>query len=488
MRQKTTTFLALIFCCCWGFGQEILWRKSLAKAGPDVHIAESFQVINSENDDIAMFLKSKQNVLGYLLDSLFRVKASMSSFNLPAKYNTIIGSSVEEDKNYYLYLTNNRKKKFGIINFSFGDGGFETKELDLKLKDEKFVQTFKIDNHLIVLTVTKFSSVLNLYYFDGFQFTVKKVDMEKLNFLSNTGKKSNLYSMLTTAQGLANNVDIEKIDENTPHSIESVSALTKIYREGDNIIVTFDEYDDYTQILTLNLLSLEYDLRSFYKPLSNYTLFNRKKTNTFKFRDKLFAFVTTSDRMIFTVNDYKTGELIKEFTAKEDDTIYFKNTPIVQEGGIYDSYREMEKTKKFLRKATSSTIGIAVYERGDRYHIALGGKQKVAAGGMGMFPMFGAVGGVANFATANVFYNPGFFAFHQYNSTKSVYINGLFDNAFEHINGVMDLNVFDMIKQYKEENEDANIKGETLFRYKDYFILGGYSDKTKSYELRRFKD
>ena len=73
------------------------------------------------------------------------------------------------------------------------------------------------------------------------------------------------------------------------------------------------------------------------------------------------------------VLDFKTGNLIKNYTGYKNDSITFKNTPIIQEGGMHDNYRELGKTKRFLKRIVKGNTGISARKVGNLFHVVMGG-------------------------------------------------------------------------------------------------------------------
>jgi len=94
---------------------------------------------------------------------------------------------------------------------------------------------------------------------------------------------------------------------------------------------------------------------------------------------------------------------------------------------------------------------------------------------------------IASFGSATVFFNPTYFAYNSYTSSKSTHIKGLFDTNFNHIKGELKQNVFDKINDSKIEKSTAQ-KGKTVFKYKDFYIVGDYLVWDKKYILRKFID
>ena len=184
--------------------------------------------------------------------------------------------------------------------------------------------------------------------------------------------------------------------------------------------------------------------------------------------------------------DYSTGNFIKEYAVNQDEEILFKNTPIIQKGGFYNGYRELEKTKKFLRKITAGKIGVSVIKNKNTYLLTLGGYVEQRTAAPMMMGGFGGIGGaIASVGSVNVnlFFNPTMFAYNSFTNTKSTQIECLFDTNFDHIKDAeVPKNIFDKIKSTPKKSDI----GYTIFKYKDFYIRSDYTPNNKTYHLRKF--
>lgn len=198
--------------------------------------------------------------------------------------------------------------------------------------------------------------------------------------------------------------------------------------------------------------------------------------------------------MKFTIKDFSSKELLKEIVLKKEDSITFKNTPIVQESPSAFSgkrIRKMEQTSKFLRKISAGDIGISAYKKNNQYRITLGSKKEIARGGA-MMPM-GGFGGIplGGFGPLSVGFNPTFFAYGGYSSTKTTRIDCLFDNKFEHVPGDVPDNIFDKIKAFEDTFEDnyfEKLELRNLFWHGDKLYFGYISTKDRNYHLVEFTE
>ena len=495
------TFLCLgLFLGLTSYSQEELTVFETTLKTSSSSLKDVIPIVNEKNGDISLFLMDATNVYGYLLNSNFEVVESLNSDNKSRKYKVLIGKSISSTNDYRIYLTNNKENKFASINFSYGEKTSTFEEFELVSKKEMLVQTVTYNNDFYLISIIKNTSKLCFYKFnDDGEFIRTELDFTSNKFIDSYGKEMSLFHLLTIGSGLKRIIDLKKIDENTPNSIEETSEKSKLYLRENTVVFTFDKNSKFTQIITIDLSTYKREVTQIKKPNfkideienSRNTIYNtelNRKTNSFLRGNHLFLIGSNEEEFIFTVKNYKTKETIKEYKVNVEDSITFKNTPIIQEGGAFESYREMEKTRKFLRKITSGDIGVAAYKIDNKYQITLGGKKEIQRGGGGMMMPMGGFGvPIASTGAVTIFFNTTYSAYNSYTSTKSTHIKGLFDLSFEHLKGEIEMNSFDRINEFQEYGRVANY-GETVFRYKDYFILGNYLTKDKNYILRKFKD
>lgn len=446
-------------------------------------------IVNEKTGDISLFLMDATKVYAYLLNDDFKVVKSISSDDKSRKYKILIGKSISNTNDYRIYLTNNKQNKFASMNFSYSNNSSSLDEFELASKNELLVQTATHNNQFFLISIIKNLSTLCLYKFNNEgRYDRIVLDFSSDIFLNRMGSETTLFKLCTEntgAYGLKKSIDVKKIEKNNPNSIEITSELSKFYLSNNSILLTLDDNKSFTQIVKINLDTFKKEVLRIKKPFLDSGVFSIK-TNSFINEDNIYMIASTSDNFVFEIKNIETKETLKEYKTSANDSITFKNTPIIQKGGAYDNYREMEKTKKFLRKITNGNVGVSVYKINNNYQITFGGKQEIKRGGM-MMPMGGFGIPIASAGAVTVFFNPTYFAYNSYTSSKSTHIKGLFDDSFNHVTGEIEQNVFDKINDSKIEKSTA-LNGETVFKYKDFYIVGDYLVWDKKYVLRKFKD
>lgn len=435
-------------------------------------IKDVIPIVNAKNGDIAYFIVDAKNVYGYKLNSDFKVLDKMVSEEKSRNYKTIIGSSISESNSYRVFLTNQDKRKFSSINFSFEDKISSSNDFLLS-SQENFIQTVDWNNQFYLITGSKLYNKLFIHTFDEKGNPKRNhIEISDLKFINKKGIDYNLLSILIGRS-------ITKIEENTPISIEIASEKVKMFSRENYITFTIDINDEFSQILQIDLKTLKATSHKFKKTELGG---NSSKTNSFLNGDILCNITVNKENLAVNFLNFTSGELLKTLTLNVNDSISFKNTPIIQEGGRFDDYRELEKTQQFFRKIYNGLIGVSFRNFYDKFHVVIGGYVvQNSSGGMMMMP-FGGIP-MAGIGNVTVFFNPTQLAFNSASNNKATRIECLFDKEFNHVEGIIGKNAFDKMEDYNIKNP-----GETVFKYKNYFINVDYQIFSKEVIFRKFED
>jgi len=473
---------ALIFSLALNtYAQEeiITFKNDLKTSSSD--IKEVIPIVNKKNNDLSIFFLDSKKIYGYLFDNNFKNTQQLALDFKGKQFEKLIGNSITDTNDYSMYFSNEKYSKFSSVNFSYKKNTATVIELELELKKEKFIETINYNNKFNLLTLSDKEPILNIYVFDDdANFKKHQINFTGITFYNKKSKEVTLNELLEKTI---------KIKENDLNSIDISSELSKLYVNDKELIFSFDHNKDTTQLVLIDLKTYEKQVRKLSKPFND-IVSKQKKSNSYINDQRLFTIVASKDQFTFACQDLTTGVLINKyaFTGEKNDSIKFKNSSIVQMGTVYKNYRELEQTKKFLQKINYGNVGISLFKMGDNYQIFLGGQHeyKATSGGMGMIrtptgvQITGGTIGLQHF-------NPVINAFNLYSNTKTTYIKSLFNSNFEHVNVDMQRNAFDKIKSF-EENKLKSKDLKTVFKYKDYYILGNYILETNQYRLRQFKN
>lgn len=475
MKLITCLSLLVLFFNLNAFSQEPVVSFKIENVSKRIK-KDSYSLSNIENNDLAIVLIERNTVFAYLFDSSFKQKVTLESNDLKNKYNEVIGYSINNSEYHVLY-TNDKKNKFAILNIDFEGKNIGVSEIEINYEDEIYIDALNYKNKLYFLTASDDLKLTIRAYDNHLNFDIVKTfsldEIKDMSLLLESKYRIGAFFLTgSTVSG------VTKIDQRIPNTIEQTSSQSKLYQNNNKVYLTFENSENKTSIYDIDLETYTVDFKTFDYPKGKIGEF--KKFNSYIYEDKFYQIASSKDEMKFLVNTIK-GELIKEFYINNEASIKFKNSPIIQEGITalpFVNKREMEETKKYLRKITSGDVGLTVLKNKDVYYITMGGFQVIYTGGpMVMTPTYNSTG-------THVSYNPTFSAYNSYSTTKSTYFNSIFDLEFNHIRGSFKENVFDKIKTY--QSSKSYITAEDVFFHNNSIYYGYFNLKEGEYNLVKF--
>lgn len=451
--------------------------------------SDAFAVVDETRKTFAIFLDDDKTLNGYLYSEDLKPIGKFASKGLPSIYTEIIGQTIKNGQ-IRLFLKNLNNRNFGSVLFDFEREATIETEFGFKLNDEVYLQSHSYKDKFYILTVTKRSSILNIYTFDhDGKFGKKIFDFSDKNFGDRDNKPTRLDKLLTEfSRALKTETSVVKIVETNPNSIAITSNVCKVYDRGNKFILTIDEGILYTYLFEFTVPELTVALKTVQKKqLPNDG--NPTMNNSYLLEGNIFQITANSNKMLFTVKNLETEEVLKQIELTKDEEITFKNSPIIQEGTAMGSgeRRELDETSQFLRKISTEDIGVSVIPVKEGYRITMGGNKTLNVNTHGALAGQYAIGGtVGSSGYSTTYFNPAFTAFSSYQYNKSTRIECLFNDDFEHIEGIIPQNVFDKIRIFTLRN--PNGVAENVFKMNEYFIYGRYNSKEDEYQLFKFSE
>ncbi|WP_223034584.1 hypothetical protein [Hanstruepera marina] len=441
---------------------------------PEEKIKEVIPIVNEEENNLALFFKTKKGLEAYLYNDKQELVNHISIDKLPSKSDVVIGNAYH-GMNYQIFFSNNSESQFSVVSLNFKTGEYQiTEDLGLEIKGEKFIKYVNHQNTLYLLTLEHLSSVLKLYTFkmDG-SVKTSRFDLSNEIFVNDNGLEYDLSTLLYN-NNVSNN-EFMYVQSGVPTSLEVASSITKAYYQNNHLIITNNLYDKFTYNIDIDITNDSYSLSK----IEN-THFVKERnsaiSNSFVIDSFILNTYAHSDNVFLDI--YKNGgsELLKTFVINKDEEITFKNSPIIIQNGNPNNLRETEKTSKFIKNVSRSLIGVSAYKINDSFILTLGSVSPKSDGG---FIFVGAViGGLVGAAI--------FAAFYSYSQTQSTRINCLFDENFNHVSGDILLNGFDKINHFIINNKLKYLKHQTVFKFKDQYIWGSYNKTAGFYRLYSF--
>ncbi|CAL2102503.1 conserved protein of unknown function [Tenacibaculum sp. 190130A14a] len=529
--KKIVVTLIFFWLSCAN-SQEKIGEFYLEENGSKYHIKKSFSIFNNYNNSIATFLLEKKTIHAHLLNKNFDYQKDLALQDIKKKYSVLVSKLYNKQNNYTLILSNKEKDKFAMVKFDFKSNKVEFIEDVLKVKKLIFLQSVnKGDTSHLLFLDEKTSNIISKNFTFTNKTTTTVFHLEKEEFLINAERKISLKKLLADYKKAnhreVKNIEYEltKINENpyktqiventffegaaystertqlSPTSMELTSRFNKLYIKNNDVILTLDKNRFYTQILTLNLANGSYTFEKVKKPLFE-EQHMYKRSNSFIYNNNLFLVTASKNKLICAIHNLKNKQKIKRIEANINEPINFKNSSIVQEGGAFKNNRNFEETNKFLRKISESNIGIGVIKHHNTYEVVIGAQKQAMKGSSTalIFFQMGLMGFSPNILNIESFSSPNSTSFFNYLTTKSIKIHCLFDENFNHKEGVVKRNVYDEIADFVKSTKDKNTDGIyhnydndfkkpkaiNIFKIENKTVLGAYLPKTKKYTFYKF--
>jgi len=427
------------------------------------------QILNAVNPKNQIFAfatdKERVKVLKYNQALFF---SDSLSINRPDKnYEYMVGYSFEETGNPYLYWASEDLKKMQSVYFDFENRINSINNFQFEFKEETILNTFNENNSFYILTLPKKENKLKFYILNKGKMEEKTLDFSSYN-LTNSQGKTKTFNELIAEEGLS------MIETKVLNPLFESVGKSKMYVNENKMILTFDS-NTQTQIFEIDLTSFSISQQIIPQQVLVKQI---GKSNSYFYQNKLYQFKTNAEELAISAVDLKSGEIIKKYYADLQDTISFRNSSLFSQTGGQTG-RVMKNTKKFLERLSNSEVGISVYKTPNNLMLTVGGIRNVSSTGGILVGISAGVAIVATGAGGDVS------SFFDEENLQSTYFEALFDDKFEHQNIPQQGLAVDFIAQFLSENE---VTLQSVFPYKDFYILSYYDSKKKEYVMRKFED
>ncbi|WP_299148726.1 hypothetical protein [uncultured Dokdonia sp.] len=434
---------------------------------------------NPNNNELVIIAQDNRYAYSYLYDSERNLKSKLRAKKSNRNFQNI-GYSVADGAVRIVQKDDNGYNYASVI-YDFEADEYSETLNPIDGKHYKYITTFNKDDNTYIYLVKKKTSTLKIITvnIDG-RFSFQEIDLQPL-FDKNYDDGTTLYEVLRVSEALAYKVSMVKVDPDLPTFIEIASQVNKMYKHNEGFIWSFDGDKEHTLLLEFEEAKRTPNLKKVGKldfGIDDFSL----KSNSFLYYPNIYQITSSNTKMGARVINYDSGKELKTIELEKDDSITFKNTPIIQSNERNpEEERVMEKTSKLLRKMSGNQNGIAAFKYKDGYQLTIGGIQNNA--------MRSIIGAAVSFGpggfslTAGL--NPGQVMFNLMSlETASVRIECLFDSDFNHIDDEIKDSTFDLIKDYtfKSDNTSAN----NLFYIDGKLVFGIYyinENKINFYEF-----
>ncbi len=304
-------------------------------------------------------------------------------------------------------------------------------------------------------------------------------------------KNPDVWESITKPNGtFIRETDVAKIDEAGLPDIKSVSARSKVYLIHDTLFLTMNRdqgntmvyaFDLYNKTVSYRLIENE-PVKMQYDPITEKNIVEKDYVdNSYLLNGKLFFVSATTESLHVIISDFYSGARLKYFEVKREDTIDFKNTPILQEGKViyFNSTKELTRTRQLLRKMSGGDAAIAALNDSMGIAVTLGSNQEQRQMGM---PGYGFSSG----STGTIVGGSGMGNFSPGTWTKAVRFRMLVDSSsFQHIQGDIEPSINDRIDEFSKDIKIPE-HAENLLLQDGRYIYIYYDKKNQSLNLQQF--
>lgn len=456
----------LLFCVFYNavlLSQTVLNSFSLDLNRP----LENGQILNIEDvktNDIYVFAADNKNIsiLKYN-KSLFLANQYTDSLK-GAENRSIIGHSISDDGNPILYWATENLRNIRIIKYYLETKTVRALNFDMPLNNEYIITSFQKNNSFYILSKETNQQHLLLYEFNNGKCEVKMFDLSAIPFQNERGQSLSFNTVIRY-------FPIEKMDTENFNPLDKATNKSKMYVLDNEIILTFDYSLKKTQIVSLDLKTLDVTEKILNQPISKKA---SKTSNSFFYNNKLLQIKAGNEELLLDIKDFDSGKTLKSIAVSKNDTINFKNSPLFSQISEKKP-QQIKTTAKFLKQLSDLNTGISAFKNRKNIFVSLGGfaQYEISSFSYGQDNFF------ADF-------NNDFGGYSQY-GTKMVFFDSMFSSDFEFVDS-KEAEPLAIDNIYYYLNSNKNISLQNILRLKDYYILGYYDQKSKQYIMRKFTD
>lgn len=477
MKEKLLALLLILFTSLL-FSQENLHKVKLDLPGK----TDSFQMIDNAKNELTLLTTAKDYIKLYKFNNDLKVIDSIITDPPKEEFTAIDGHSISNNVLKVFWSTADNKKIFSKSIYFTGKKTID-EVYNLTFEKEKIIKKITINNIFYIISTVKNSNILKFYIFpvEG-KYEVKTVDFSNEKFYSKYNKKISLYDLLAESNPFDSGFGIKTISNETPASIVLAANKRKLYINDDSsITLSFDNNATATQLLNINLSDFSIEQKIIYQPVIDGQV--EVNSNSFLINKRLIQLKLSSEKIIMSLKELD-GKEVKEYVGMADTTITFKNSEIIQESGDVNDIRILEKSNQYIRKLYNSNPAITCFIKDNKYIVTVGSVGIVQNNSAAMYGgMFGVVGVLMAYALIP---NTNLDNLNSYKNRKVVYVYGLFDKDFNHIEGEVKRSAFDTARKYSATvSKQTNL---TLFKFNTILYIGSYDLKTMTYTFQGFTE
>lgn len=447
-------------------GQNIISAQSL-ELKKSQWCFRSLLAPDSREMQLTAFVADRQKVHALRYNGAIFFTDSLSANRPESRFQDMAGYSYASG-NAFVYWASQDAKEFEVQSFDFANRTVTQKTVAINKEDRVLASYSERDRFYVVTLPGGEQDMIRLYSFSGAEPEQRDVDFSAFSFATTSGKK-------TTLRELLQDNGLQKIDDRTMTDLATASGRIKLYSMNGTLLLTLDHNSDATQ-----LFIIAPDLTITQKIVAQPALGEKANGNSFYHEGKLYQLRANDNELALSATSLAAGSLIKTYHVTKNDSITFKNSPLISQTGT-GSVRELKDTKRFLRRLAGADLALTVYRTPDDILITAGGVRSVV-------PTANIIAGVTIGAVAIAAGGDGsaIGMLSDGSELQTLCFESLFDENFEH-------EPYQQMRLAGDYMGEFNSRTGTLFAssmtsFQDYFIMGYYDTKSGQYVMRSFRD
>jgi hypothetical protein len=456
--------------------QEIIHEEQIGWRGSDISLST---IPDKNGNSHCLVLVNDDSIRCLQLDQSEKI---IGEFHLPRlNREKVLGGFIKEGK-IYLFLDYRYPPSLHNYVLDPATGSITQNLVAFELKKEKVVDRLNAGDHFLYFTINKKTSEFIIYDWHS----QEEMDTIRYHF-----EDEEVWNDISVSSGFTRDVNVAKVDEAGDCGEDIAGNPNKIYLRGDTLYLLMNKNRGLTRVYSFNTKTKQVSYRSIIHNKIGENKIDQPGyvDNSFLYDSKLYFVSASSERLAVQVLDFNSGTILKKFITERDDSISFKNTPIIQEGSVpilyvsFSKTRELEKTRQLLRKMVSGNAVVSAIYDSMGIAITIGSYQRytqTSGGGGTWMQTGGSAGGVPTMT-----YVPTG-GFSRSTWTKATRFRMSLDKiSLEHIPGEMQKSINDRIEDYT-----ATVKipegAENLFFRNDHYVYIYYDKKLRSLVFSRF--
>jgi len=445
-------------------------------------IRAGFSSISSDGNEFAIFLMDFGHIYASAFDKDYVYLGRINSDRIKRKMSNVF-TTHSFGNTHTLFLNNETYKKFEYLEFDFRKHTINSGDIDLNLKGQKIIKSFKYEENLYILSVEKSNPILVLNKIDeDYKVRKKTFDLSNFEIKNNLGKQINLDRLII--KNFSGITGINFNDTNRfPVSLGQTSSKSKIYKQGNKLLITLDQFREFTQVITLNLETEKITFKKIPKPKTYKSPYG-SKTNSFIYNSIIAQIAIVKDTVKISVKNHITGKELNAYTLVSGKKIGYINKPPFQKKFGVEKIKELD-SKKFIKKLNRNTASININRIDGVNYISFGSWKKNSSIEPNSFSMMYGAAGALLFAVLYEVLSPDMHSFSLYANGQTTQSTGIFDDSFQHLpNKKVMPSLYDNIEEFhKTVKRKSSL---LLFNFHDDIIYGLFHAKTNTVELVKF--